>query len=377
MKDFFQGATPIRAHIIDDDAGDRKLLRRALHAGVTNAQVSESESVVDALSRRDGRMMDIVLLDYLLGDHDGLSGLRAIKEAWPSTAIVMVTGSGDERLATTALHSGAADYIPKSVICKDSMKNIVANALSMTMMQKKIAEQQENLKTFSHMLAHDFASPIATMEALASEALNDFEAKEVVRSYLTEIVNCAQTSQELIRSLSEHIRLDGTFSQEPCSLGHVLNAVLTNLRTEIAASGALVHGHGLPVVIGNQAELTLLLQNLVANAIKYNRSSVPMISVTAEPETRGAASDQVTICVSDNGIGIDRDCAEQIFEPFKRLHCDSEFAGTGLGLATCWKIAQRHGGKIWCEPGQDVGTAFRFTLRGQPAESGRSPVFQQ
>lgn len=361
---------PLRAHIIDDDAGDRKMLRRALNASVGNAEISESESIADALDRRDGDAIDLVLLDYRIGDCNGLSGLQLIKEAWPTSAVVMVTGNGDEQLATSALHSGAVDYVPKRRIREASIKTVVENAIETSSRQRKIAEQHEYLISFSHMLAHEFVSPIISIEDLAVFALENAEARDDVSLCLNEILKCAQSSRKLIRSLTEHIRLEGTVALELCSLQQLLENAMASLRTEIADSGAVIEAHGLPAVLGNPAVLTLLLKNLISNAIKYNESAVPTISITAAPPALGCDAGMVTVRVSDNGIGIVRDHADVIFEPFKRLHGDSKYSGTGLGLATCRKIVQRHGGRIWCEPGMGAGTVFLFTLKAHSSDSG-------
>jgi signal transduction histidine kinase len=130
----------------------------------------------------------------------------------------------------------------------------------------------------------------------------------------------------------------------------------------------------LPLVFGHAPLLTQLLQNLIGNGIKYCEADTPTVQISANPEAKGFWR----ISVRDNGIGIDKKFHQQIFEPFERLHDRGKYEGTGLGLATCKKIVERHGGRIWCESNQDRGTTFNFSLpvpacRLQDSSGDRQP----
>ena len=116
----------------------------------------------------------------------------------------------------------------------------------------------------------------------------------------------------------------------------------------------------LPTVVGDPVQLGQVLQNLVANAIKFRGAEPPRVHVSAERAGR-----EWTVSVRDNGIGISPEYAQRIFVIFQRLHSRAEYAGTGIGLAICKKIVERHGGRIWVEPAPGGGSVFRFTL---PAE---------
>src|SRR5262249_45089099 len=129
------------------------------------------------------------------------------------------------------------------------------------------------------------------------------------------------------------------------------------LETTIKESGAAVKYESLPVVQGEPYPLTLLFQNLISNGIKYRRPDQP-------PRLRVSAvrNDSMwTFAVEDNGIGVEEKYREAVFAPFKRLH-GKNYPGTGLGLAMCKKIVERHGGKIWIESSDGQGSTFRFTL---------------
>lgn len=138
----------------------------------------------------------------------------------------------------------------------------------------------------------------------------------------------------------------------------VLQEVLRDLRPVLEPTGGRVTQDLPPVVEGDQALFRQLLQNLVENAIKYGGDSPPLVNVSA----RGAG-DEWVFSVEDNGIGIEPQHAERIFEMFRRLHADeSRYSGLGIGLSTCKKIVEKHGGRIWVESRPGGGSRFSFTL---------------
>jgi light-regulated signal transduction histidine kinase (bacteriophytochrome) len=139
-----------------------------------------------------------------------------------------------------------------------------------------------------------------------------------------------------------------------------LQHALTNLRGAIEHGGALVTHDPLPTVLADETQLIQLFQNLVGNAVKYQGSGVPRVHVSA---TRNG-TDKWMFSVKDNGLGIDSQYFERIFGMFQRLHKRDEFGGTGIGLAICKKIAERHGGPILVESQPGQGSTFRFALTG-------------
>lgn len=143
-----------------------------------------------------------------------------------------------------------------------------------------------------------------------------------------------------------------------------LDTALLNLRGAVEDSGAVVTHDALPIVMADPVQLVQLFQNLVGNAIKYQNPQTPRVNISADQ-----TSPRVwTFAVKDNGLGIDPQYFERIFGMFQRLHKRDEFAGTGIGLAICKKIVERHGGTIWVESTPGEGSTFRFTL----ARSGPS-----
>jgi light-regulated signal transduction histidine kinase (bacteriophytochrome) len=148
---------------------------------------------------------------------------------------------------------------------------------------------------------------------------------------------------------------------EPTDCTAVLNHALANLKLAIEESNATVSFDDLPTVVGDATQLTQLFQNLISNAIKFRRKEVlPSIHVSAE---RKGTKWLLSVC--DNGIGIAPKHAERIFLIFQRLHTREEYPGTGIGLAVCKKIVERHNGRIWVESKPQKGSTFYFTMPAQ------------
>ena len=179
-------------------------------------------------------------------------------------------------------------------------------------------------------------------------------------------VDGANRMQGLINDLLAYSRV-GARGKElaPTDAGAAFAAVRKNLGKAIEEAGAVVLAGPLPVVVGDHTQLVQLFRNLVSNAIKFRHPE------RGAPEVRVGATlldgQRWLFSVRDNGIGMDQRCAERIFLIFQRLHTASEYPGTGIGLAVCKKIVERHGGKIWVESEPGEGSTFFFTLR--PAQA--------
>jgi light-regulated signal transduction histidine kinase (bacteriophytochrome) len=177
-------------------------------------------------------------------------------------------------------------------------------------------------------------------------------------------VDGATRMQALINDLLTYSRVgkqDGPLQRTECN--RVLEHVLINLSQSIEESGAEVTVRDLPVVMGDASQLTRLFQNLVGNAIKFRGERRPEIEVDAVRD-----GEAFRFSVRDNGIGIDPRHADRVFQIFQRLHSREEYAGTGIGLAVCKRIVERHGGTIGLESTPGAGTTLLFTLRAARKE---------
>jgi len=176
----------------------------------------------------------------------------------------------------------------------------------------------------------------------------------------------ANRMQRLIQDLLAYSRV-GTKGTEllDTSSQEAVEEAITNLRGAIEESGALVTHDLLPPVLADEGQLVQLFQNLIGNAIKYQSTGIPRVHISSA--TNGPTTWMFS--VKDNGLGIESQYFERIFGMFQRLHKREEFDGTGIGLAICKKIVERHGGSIWVESELGHGSTFRFALPGGQARA--------
>jgi light-regulated signal transduction histidine kinase (bacteriophytochrome) len=176
--------------------------------------------------------------------------------------------------------------------------------------------------------------------------------------------------QNLINDLLEFSRVT-TKAGEPELIDSefILNQVLSSLELYIKENKATVSHDSLPKVIADNTQLAQVFQNLIANGIKFHSEETPKIHISAERK-----AGEWVFSVQDNGIGIDPNYSEKIFEVFKRLHKKEEYPGTGIGLAICKKIIERHGGRIWVESEFGKGSTFYFTLHLKTENSNIKPL---
>ena len=178
------------------------------------------------------------------------------------------------------------------------------------------------------------------------------------KKYITYAVSGAIRMQTLINDLLAYSRA-GTQSQslEPTDSHAALGEAIRNLAALIEESRAIITNDDLPTVRADASQLVMVFQNLLANAIKFRGKDLPRVHVSAQDHDC-----EWVFAVKDNGIGIESQHAERVFVIFQRLHTREEYPGTGIGLAVCKRIVERHGGKIWFESEPGNGTTFFFTI---------------
>jgi signal transduction histidine kinase len=351
---------PLNILIVDDNEDDREIIARILRGAGVSCNIAEAVSVSGALAACQERSFDCVILDYQLPGEDGLKGLERLHELQPHLVVLIATGHGDEMLAAEAVTAGAMDYIPKGRINQNSLRRAVDNAIEKGSLKRKVAEQQEALASFNQVLAHDLKAPLSAVTgfaALLRNSLSEGDAKNGA-VYCARIENAAKRMSTLIDTLRAYTRPDVKVTFEPVSMTQVMDDALANLHQIIEESHARITSRDLPVVTGNSPLLTNLLQNLISNSIKFCKADTPSVDIAAALQEGG----RWLFAVKDNGIGIPQEAAKPIFEPFTRIPGREDYPGTGLGLATCRKIVERHKGAIWCESGVGQGTTMYFTL---------------
>jgi signal transduction histidine kinase len=361
--------------ITDDDEVDRKQIKRAIGQSELSAECTETASIEEALAACELHDFDCAIVDYRLPGEDGLECISALHERFPSIAIIMSTSHGDEMVAVEAMKRGAADYISKSRVNGGDVSSVIENVLQKTSLQRKIRQQQQELENFVRVLVHDLRAPAASIETFATridERLKEGELAKALQ-YADWVIQTARRMTRLIDTLHQYTMADTKIQFETVDMNRAFEETKANLDQLIQKSGAEVTADTLPSVLGNAPQLIQCLQNLIANALKFCDKPVPRVHVSALNRSASDSEEGSWLfSVADNGIGIPKAQRKWIFEPFTRLTGGRDRDGTGLGLATCKKLIERHGGTIWCESQPGSGTVFLFILPAVQPDADRS-----
>lgn len=227
-----------------------------------------------------------------------------------------------------------------------------------------LARSNAELEQFASAASHDLKEPLLAITIGLKLLKKRYEDKldSEGDTFIAETIDEAMRMQTLISDMLSYARL-GTNGKPfvPTDSTAILNRSLANLRIPLEQSDAVVTHDLLPEVIADPIQLSQLLQNLINNAIKFRSEEIPLIHISAERNEK-----EWVFSVSDNGIGIPAEYSERIFEIFQRLHNKKEYPGTGIGLATCKKIVERHGGRIWVKSEPGKGSTFYFTIPEKP-----------
>ena len=246
----------------------------------------------------------------------------------------------------------------RAVIIDISERKQVDEKLSQVM--EELTRSNEELEKFAYVASHDLQEPLRMVSSFARLLENRYKGKldQDADDFINFAVDGANRMQVLITDLLAYSRV-GRWGNEfkEVSSEAVLERALSNLKTVVEQRGAVVTRDPLPVMMGDDSQLAQLFQNLIGNAVKFCKDRTPHIHVSSE--RRG---NKWVFSVRDNGIGIAPEYFERIFLIFQRLHGKQEYPGTGIGLAICRKVAERHGGRIWVESEPGSGSTFYFTI---------------
>ncbi|MFI5150411.1 MAG: ATP-binding protein [Bacteroidia bacterium] len=233
-------------------------------------------------------------------------------------------------------------------------------AAELNLKSEELKQSNTELEHFAYAISHDLREPLRSVSSymqllqLRYQDKLDAEANEFIHF----AVNGAKRMDELIQDLLTYSRLGNADTPlEQINCNDVLMLVLENLKEQITTGKANIEVEDLPEIRANRTMLMQLFQNLIGNAIKFNNSDNPRISIRVKKE-----EGRFIFSVADNGIGIDPKFAERVFVIFQRLHTHSDYEGTGIGLAMCKRIVEKHNGKIWVESQPGKGSVFYFTL---------------
>jgi signal transduction histidine kinase len=239
---------------------------------------------------------------------------------------------------------------------------VVERTLELSTANTELERSNRELQDFAFVASHDLQEPLRKIQAFGDrlKTVQGPKFDDQGRDYLERMQNAAGRMHTLINDLLTYSRV--TTKAQPfvkTDLNEVVNSVMSDLEIRIQQSGGHVEIESLPTIDADELQMRQLFQNLIANGLKFHRESVPPVVKISSSDTGNGT---VSITVADNGIGFDEKYLDRIFTPFQRLHGRSEYEGTGIGLAVCRKIVERHGGSLIAKSEPGKGSAFIFTL---------------
>jgi signal transduction histidine kinase len=366
--------------IVDDMPANLEVVTSHLERQGYRAVVALSGD--EGIERAEYVHPDLILLDVMMPGIDGFEICRRLKASDRTRAIpvIFMTALADTTDKLAGFAAGAVDYVTKPLNGAEVLARIESH-LALYALRRQLAAQNAQLQQeiavraetqaalqrsntefeqLAYVASHDMQEPlrkIASYLQLLSQRYQgqlDADADE----FIGYAVDGAKRMQALINDLLAFSRV-GTkakpFASTDCK--RIVTTALADLQFAIEDSGARIDVGDLPMVMGDATQLSQLFRNLISNAIKFHRDEPPFVRLTAEPS--GAFW---RFAVSDNGIGIAADYFERIFIIFQRLHGRGQYPGTGIGLAICKKIVERHGGQIQVASVEGHGSTFTFTL---------------
>lgn len=398
-------AANVKILIVDDKPENLTALEAVLDG--LGQELVRAESGTEALRHLLHEDFACILLDVMMPDMDGFETASMIRERERSreTPIIFLTALKSEEELFRGYFVGAVDYLFKPIVpevlrskvsvfvelakrnaqirehafqLERSNEELLRNIEERTKAEEEVrrlnaeledrveertlelSRTNEELRQFAYIASHDLQEPLRTVGSYAQllgrryQGKLDAEADEFIRYVVDGVVRM----HALLNDMLAYSRVTDVNST-PAKLFKSESAVKTalmNLDASIKEAGAQVTHDSLPSIYADHIQIAQVFQNLIGNGLKYRREEPPQIHITAKRK-----EDQWVFCVRDNGIGIDKRYTQRIFGIFKRLH-GKDLPGTGMGLAICKKIVERHGGSIWVESELGKGSDFLFTL---------------
>ena len=264
---------------------------------------------------------------------------------WVEDHMIKVRSNGDSHMA------GVLINITEHKTTEEKLKQLA----------EKLSESNKELEQFAYVASHDLQEPLRMVASYIQLLQRRYKGNLTAEAdeFINYAVDGVVRMKTLINDLLAYSRVNTKEAPyEEVDINKVIELNLNNLTAAVKETGAEINYEHMPVVRANKSQINQLFQNLISNAIKFRKPDTkPVVNITARHE-----GDEWLFTVSDNGIGIDKEFSDKIFIIFQRLHNSSEYPGTGIGLAICKKIVEKHGGHLWVESEQGKGSTFNFTI---------------
>lgn len=363
----------IRILILEDNPDDLFMVLRAL---------KQSEIAFDYVHATDERSfqqllgpeINVILSDYALPGYSAVEAFRHVQTEGYDIPFIVVTGAISEEVAVECMRIGMADYLLKDRLPRlgGAVENALAQAEARRAAERYQADLErsnQELEQMAYILSHDLKEPLRMVNAYAQLIQERYanQLDEDAEEFFGFMLGGVERMNALIDDLLEYSRVSSRAKPlTHTDLNQVLAGVLGNLQVLIQETDATIHHEPLPNLPADATQIGQVFQNLVTNALIFRSPERrPVVHISACPQ-----ENKMRICVEDNGIGIEDNHTDRIFDMFQRLHPHDAYPGTGIGLALAKKIVERHGGRIWVESTPGQGSQFYFTLPTPPNGGG-------
>ncbi len=365
---------PARARllIVDDEVAIMTALCNTLE--MENYATTGFASAQEALKRLAAESFDLLLTDLMMPEMDGIELLRTAQQINPDIAGIVMTGHGTIDTAVKALQSGASDYVLKPFRLENLLpvltRALAARNLQVEnkLLQRRLLERTReleasnaDLEAFSYSVSHDLRAPLRAIDGFCAAFIKEYGSGVAAEGLdlLTSVTAGAARMNRLIDDLLHLSR----FTRQPLrthavSMNNLVSRVIANVRQHWPDRRMELRIHTLPDCAADGSLLEHVITNLVSNAFKFTAQRDPAL-IEIGAFTEGA--EQVYF-VRDNGAGFEMKYADKLFGPFQRMHSQSEFPGTGIGLSIVHRIIRRHNGRTWAESRPQEGTTLYFSL---------------
>ncbi|MGD0570212.1 MAG: ATP-binding protein [Candidatus Sulfotelmatobacter sp.] len=364
--------TRLRALLVEDNPLDATLVLRALYKEGFDVAADVVQDEAAFRSSLCKNPPEVVLADYNLPNWKGMEALAVLRQEGLDIPMILVTGALGDVNAVECIKQGVTDYVLKDGLTR--LPDVVRRALrekhermlrhqveeDLARKVDELARSNADLEQFAYVASHDLQEPLRMVTAYTQLLGEKYKGRldENADKFIGYASEGATRMQVLIQDLLAFSRVgrkEGASTSVDCNV--VMAEVRQILTSTIQESGAVVNSANLPSVWTDRSQMAQVFQNLIGNAIKFRGKEPPVVTIQAEK-----ADQHWLFSVSDNGIGIAPEYAENVFVVFQRLHARTEYAGNGIGLAICKKIVERYGGKIWVESQLGSGSSFKFTV---------------